>query len=223
MNVAIARKELREMLPLIALAALVQLWLLFGAIGALPKWMGDFSAGNFIPYFDPLNDGDAVMAMVMVGGCLAIGLGLGQTLWELFRGTFPFLLHRPVARTTIFSSKLLVGAGAWLALTVLPIFVYALWAATPGTHPAPFAWWMTATAWQLCLDVLLVYLAAFLCGLRPARWYVSRFLPGVFAGIVLLIVLILPLGLLWSAAILLTVCAGYVLAILHVAQTRDYA
>jgi ABC-type transport system involved in multi-copper enzyme maturation permease subunit len=223
MNIAIARKELREMLPLIVLAALVQLWLLFGVMGMLPELAGDFGPGNIIPFLDPFRDGDLVMAMVMVGGCLAIGLGLGQTLWELFRGTFPFLLHRPVSRTRIFATKLLVGAGLWVALTVLPVVVYALWAATPGTHPSPFEWWMTASAWPLCLDVLLVYLAAFLCGLRPARWYGSRFLPGVFAGILVMILLILPLGAVWSTIILLAACAGYALVILQVAQSRDYS
>ncbi|HEY2840956.1 MAG TPA: hypothetical protein VGJ26_17505 [Pirellulales bacterium] len=223
MNIAIARKELREMAPLIVVALLAQLWLLSGAMGLFPEWIGNFSAGNTIPFLNPFMDGDIVMLMAGVGGCLAIALGLGQTLWELFRGTFPFLLHRPLPRTKIFATKLLVGVGLWLALTVLPLVIYALWAATPGTHASPFAWWMTESAWQLCLEVLLVYLAAFLCGLRPARWYASRFLPGVFAGVLIMILLILPLGRAWSAAILLAACAGYVLAILHVAETRDYS
>jgi len=228
MNLAIARKELKEMLPLIVLAALVQLWLLFGTLGLLPEWLGNFNTGYIIPFLDPFFDGDVVMAMALVGGALAIALGLGQTLWELFRGTFPFLLHRPLSRTKIFATKLLVGAGVWLALTVLPMAIYALWAATPGTHASPFAWWMTASAWQLCLNVLLVYLAAFLCGLRPARWYVSRLLPGVFVGSLLLILQIAqfvfaPLGAAVTLTILLVVCAGYVMAILCVAESRDYS
>jgi ABC-type transport system involved in multi-copper enzyme maturation permease subunit len=223
MNLAIARKELKEMLPLIVLAGLVQFRLLFGTLGLLPAWMGNFGPRNMIPFFDLPNGGGLVTVLVLVGGCLAIGLGLGQTMWELFRGTFPFLFHRPLSRTEIFGSKLLVGVGMWLALTVLPIFIYALWAATPGTHASPFAWSMTAGAVPLCLAVLLIYLAAFLCGLRPARWYASRFLPGVFAGCLVIISLILPLGAVWASIVLLTACAGYLVVILQVAQTRDYS
>ena len=41
---------------------------------------------------------------------------------------------------------------------------------------------MTAWAWQLWLCMPLVYLGAFLSGIRPARWFGTRLMPLVAAG-----------------------------------------
>jgi len=133
------------------------------------------------------------------------------------------LLHRPARRETIFATKLAVGAVVCLLLGGLPVLCYALWAAAPGTHPSPFFWSMTGWVWQMCLEIPLVYLGAFLSGLGPGRWYGSRFLP--LAGSLFLLWGVHEL-LPWPAAgllaiLLISVCFG--VAIFRGTRSRDFS
>ena len=91
--------------------------------------------------------------------------------------TFPWPADR------IFLTKLSTGIGLLLVCTLLPILIYATWAALPGTHPGPFEWSMTGPAFQVWLLLPLAYLGAFASGIRPARWFGSRLLPLVSVGL----------------------------------------
>jgi hypothetical protein len=148
---------------------------------------------------------------------------LWQTLGESVQGTWPLLLHRPVSRRWLMLSKIGIGLGYLLLCMGAPVFVYALWAATPGTHANPFEWWMTGPTVQAWGYLSVTYLAAFLCGLRPARWWVSRLFPAVFAVFLWLPIMALPWrsGPLWLAIAVLD--ALLVAGILFVSRERDYA
>ena len=119
--------------------------------------------------------------MLVIGG-LAIALGLKQSAWEVGEGTYYFLLHRPATRRFIFGTKLAVGAGFVLIVGGLLVLLYAMWAATPGNVATPFYWSMTGPRWQLWLCMPLLYLGAFLSGIRPARWFGTRLMPLVAAA-----------------------------------------
>jgi len=113
----------------------------------------------------------------------AIAMGLRQTLGESIHGTYPLLFHRPAERRWLIGMKLLVGVAAYLATGVVSIVAYSLWAATPGTHASPFQWAMTVPAWILWFGIAILYLGAFLTGIRPGRWFGTRLLPLVAAGL----------------------------------------
>ena len=115
--------------------------------------------------------------VLLCGGGLALVLGGWQTLGETFRKTWSYLWHRPMDRRAIIGVKLVAGIGVIAVSLGIPLLGLAIWAATPGTHPSPFAWWMTEHIWRLTFALTPVYLAAFVCGLRDARWYGSRLLP----------------------------------------------
>jgi hypothetical protein len=66
-----------------------------------------------------------------------------------------------------------------LLSTGIPLLFFAFWAATPGTHAKPFEWWMMSSTWRLWFSATAFYLAAFLCGIRAARWWFSRLWPAV--------------------------------------------
>jgi hypothetical protein len=214
----LAWKEAREALPLIVLAVLAQIYLVGTATGTHLAILKQDS--SVIPF---LSSNDVFSWIFLVSGLAAGVLGLWQTWWESSRGTFHFLLHRPAKREAVFAVKLLLGMAVCLAVTAGPIVVYSLWAATPGKHASPFEWSMTAWSWQLCVRIPLIYLGAFLSGIRPARWLGSRLFPlatAVFA------VLLLELAGTWPVlqiAICLVIQACFVLAILHVARARDYS
>ena len=84
----------------------------------------------------------------LLGGGLAVGLGLKQTAWEQQWGTYYYLFHRPIERRAVFWLKLAVGSAAVLLVSALVVLCYALWAAAPGNHDAPFRWSMTLPAWR---------------------------------------------------------------------------
>jgi hypothetical protein len=163
------------------------------------------------------------MSFFYVAGALAFALGLWQTMLESTRDTFQFLLHRPMSRDAIFATKLLVGGLATLAVAIIPVACYSLWAATPGTHASPFRWSMTNWAWLACAQIPLVYLGSFLSGLRPGRWFGSRFFP-LAAGIGTMLLAAMFEAWPWLIlAATLAVEAMLVWVILGVGRTRDFS
>ena len=218
MLITLARKEFRELLPLIILGVILELYLACTATGMRLGFFEENSMGA-IPF---VSDQTSLLFFYASGG-IALALALWQTMLESTRGTFQFLLHRPLERRAIFGTKLAVGGAACLFVAALPVLCYSLWAATPGTHASPFQWSMTAWAWQMCLQMPLVYLGAFLSGLRPGHWFGTRFLP-LAASVSALTALQLISA--WPWAILLACVAaeaGFVLVILSVGKSRDFS
>ena len=202
---ALAIKELRESLGLIALATVCAIGCVgpHMGIGVVP-WRSTSSAWN------PFVNGAHLADQGLILGIFALALGLKQTAWEVHQGTFRFLLHRPVRRRTVFIVKLLVGAAAVVAVNAFMIGLYGWWAATAGNHPSPFFWSMTIPSWYLGVSLLLVYLSAFLSGLRHARWIGTRLVPVAFGGAC---VFSIAVPALWWYALLIGLPAGGALLI----------
>ena len=210
---ALVVKELRESAAVVALAAayiLAELWgvRLHPWSSAEPRGFSFFQDG----FWDYL---------ALLGPSLAIVLAMKQTQWEDAKGTFPYLLFRPTTRREIFLLKLAVGGALVAGVTALMILLHGVWAAVPGHQAFPFFWSMTIPSWQLWFTLPLVYSAAFLCGVRPGRWYGSKLLPLVGGGALALILCTQPWW--WIAlvgsALGSAMCVG---CALHVAATRDY-
>jgi hypothetical protein len=217
---AMAMKELRETRG-IALLTLAAYFLLVATLAS--PW------GARMRYIWPpfTSDGAWYGWFISISGAMAMILGLRQTLGESIPGVYPFLLHRPAGRCWLIGVKLFVGLTLYLLCAVLPILAYGIWAATPGTHPDPFEWSMTMPTWNFWFGMTLVYLGAFLAGIRPGRWYRSRILP-LAAGPFLLTILMVPAfqfalaESLWPCLIILALDAWMIAMILFVVRTRDY-
>jgi len=119
-------------------------------------------------------------------------------------------------------TKLVTGIGLLLVCTLLPILLYATWAAMPGTHPGPFEWMMTGPALRAWLLMPLVYLGAFASGIRPARWFGSRLLPLASVALPAIFAYAFPLWWLIGFPVLLLVAAVLLSDILWEAETRDF-
>jgi ABC-type transport system involved in multi-copper enzyme maturation permease subunit len=216
---ALVLKELREVCGIAAAALGGYLALVVSLLGGkVFDWVPGMPAGTEEV---PFTGGGFAGFFTFVSVLFAVALGFRQSAWESARGTYLFLLHRPVSRDAVFLTKLAVGAGVFLLAAGLPIVLYACWAAVPGHHPSPFGWSLTAPAWRLALLMPLLYLGAFLSGLRPARWFGTRLLPLVASVVLLLLADYLPwaLGLPLAAAL-----DGLLVAnVCFVARARDYA
>jgi hypothetical protein len=174
----------------------------------------------------PFVDGSSCELIVLVAGAMAIALGLRQTLGESARGTYLLLLHRPASRRGVIGMKVFVGLAAYVICGAAAILIFGLWAATPGTHASPFEWSMTIDAWCALVPPAILYLGAFLSGLRPGRWFGTRLLPLVAAFCVVAIWEAMTEGtnVGWGGVVfMLLLVVGLVDAIFFVAQTREYS
>jgi hypothetical protein len=225
MLTALARKEMREILPLVAVAMVAELCLAGTAMGMhLGLDLFFYQSYQAIPFVS--DQATIGRRFFYVAGVMACAVGLWQTLMESSRGTFQFLLHRPFERNAIFGTKLAVGMICVLAVSATPILCYALWAATPGNHASPFQWSMTGWAWRLWAQMPLLYSGAFLSGLRPARWFGSRCLPLASAVALILVGEAFAVWIVGPVPIFaasLAAVAIYIVAILHVGRTRDFS
>jgi hypothetical protein len=226
---ALVFKELRENAWIAATALALYLALVYQLI---PREKSIF---NSLPTFSsilrvapesiPFVSGSFGTYFAMISCAAAIGLGFRQSTRESGTSSYLFLLHRPWARDKIFLTKLAVGAALLLVCGAVPIVEYAWWASTPGDVAAPFEWSMTLGHWTGWAIMPLAYLAAFLSGLRPARWYGTRLLPllALLSAAVILQVLVMLTGpwIQLPGTVLLYVV--YLGLIIHVARTRDYS
>jgi len=218
MLTGLALKELREIVWIAVAAMVVYFLILVAATGIGLAERSPWSEAHKLPF-----NVEITMNFVLVGACLAVGLGLRQTVGESARGTFQFLLNRPASRRALIGTKLLVGGGVYLVLAVAPLLLYAWWAATPGTHASPFRWWMTVLAWQGWLGGSLLYLGAFLAGLRPGRWHGTRLLPLVAAAGLTGLCTFFPWSWAIDAPLVVLLDALLVANIFYVARTRDFS
>lgn len=224
---ALAFKELREIAWIggivFAAMALVVLDQIGGAaaptqllsFGMLPV---DPLESRKIPFVHP----GLAEYLVWIGVAGGLALGFRQVLGESFRSTWLFLLHRPAPRSRIMLTKLAVGVGLLLASTALPVLLFAVWAALPRTHASPFDWRMTNVPLRICCGATCIYLAAFLSGLREARWYGTRLFPLFFAALVMFWIYMIVWLPLTGWIIAFVADAIYVAAIVSVTRMREY-
>jgi len=220
---ALAIKELRESALVLAAGTLAMAWTVGYVSGysILPTWiaypLGFYGRGGGVPF---ISTGFVYYSVVCMGG-LAIGLGLKQSAWEDMQKTYYFLLHRPISRREIFVTKLVVGIVAIVAIYTIAILIHGWWGATPGTHGGPFEWSMSLGAWRQGLVFPLLYLGAFVSGLRRANWFGTRLAPLVAAIIWSVLIAAVPF---WSVAIVMTILGyGFTLVgVAYFATERDF-
>jgi hypothetical protein len=217
MTGALIYKEFRETLGIAALG-LVALLMVTGANMGLSPIPGLFGPTRYgaIPFVSSSFAGQFALA----AAGLALALGFRQSVGDFWGDAQLFLLHRPISRGRVYATKLAVGLVVYLCCAMLSVLLYALWAATPGTHASPFEWSMTGASWATCLSMTVVYLGAFLSGIRPAAWFGTRLAPLLAAaGLALLI------SYCWLAVALVLVIAAdlwFVSTILSVAKSRNF-
>lgn len=218
---ALALKELREAGWLALVAAGLHLAVVSNLIGLnLFTWLPMFPEKiNELPFTGTSFTGP----FALVGCVLAIALGFRQSAWEGMQGTYLFLLHRPVARSAIFATKIGVGMVLLLLVNCIPVLWFAAWAATPGNYPGPFEWRLTEPAWGWWCGFPLLYLGAFLSGIRPARWYGTRLYPLLASGMLLLVAEFLSPWWTICAGIALTSSVLFATCIRTTIFARDYS
>jgi len=189
------RKELRECLPWMLLAALV--FLAFGGffLRALAydqrhyRYYPNFSAGTLV------EPGQLTQhtPLLLTGSCLfCSSLGLGLILgvrhfWiPHFTRTWPFLLHRSAGRKTILAGKL-TAASIALALSLGPVWIALYrYACQPEVFTVPQNFRVFIEGWIFIMLGFVAYLGTTLSGLSTAKWYSTKIFGLALAAIVII-------------------------------------
>jgi len=226
---ALAYKEIRENTWLAAVALAAYGLIVLDNIGwSLPDLLAGVSRVHSYGYRTGLHQipfvaSDFVTSIAIVSALLAVGIGFRQTLGESLHETWLLLWRLPIRRSALLHTKLLVGLVTYLLCAALPIAIFAAWAATPGTHASPFYWEMTLPAWASWFSITVLYLAAFLSGLRPARWIGSRLLPLAAAGLLVFVLHVAPFPWWLTALIVIVLQVVFLVCIQQAGRVRDYS
>jgi len=191
---ALLRKELRECLPWMLLAAIV--FLAFGGffLRALAydqrhyRYYPNFSAGTLV------SPGQLTQhtPLLLTGSCLfclSIGLGLVLGIRQFwipnFTRTWPFLLHRSVRRKTILAAKLIAASIAFV-ISIGPVWIGLYWyACRPEVFPIPPTFRVFIEGWIFIMLGLVAYLGTALSGLSTANWYTTKIFGLAFATVII--------------------------------------
>ncbi len=220
-HAALVMKEVRVSLGLVVAASIGFVFVVgkltvSSGFGFMSQFFGIFE--STMPFFQMPPFGNLSLLF-------AVSLAVMQVMSESRHEAWLFSLHRPISRRAIVIIKLAVGLVLLLVTTAVPIVMYSLWAARPGTHPSPFEWGMTEAAWRHWWCVPPVYLGTLLMMLRPARWLGTRVLPCA-AGLWWFLrreawgLSLWPIG--WEFSVLLAIDAVFVICLLLVIREREY-
>jgi len=192
---ALLRKELRESLPWMLLAAIV-----FLAIGGfllreaqlygIYDWSERYFSSRPITETyglqyrrSPLQLIGPVLLLTSIG--LGLVLGVRHFWIPYFTRTWPFLIHRSVDRKTIFWAKLAAATITFL------ISLGAVWSALYSYSCDPERFTILPIkrvfieGWLFVLLGLIVYLGTALTGLSTARWYTTKIFGLAFATVII--------------------------------------
>lgn len=190
---ALLRKELRECLPWMLLAAIVLL--VFGGffLRAETYYESDrhysrLSAGTVVDHYQLT----FYPTLNLTGPwlfCLSIGLGLVLGIRQFwiphFTRTWPFLLHRSVSRKTILTAKLTAALVACV-ISLGPVWIGLYWYANrPEVFAIPQTPRVFIEGWIFIMLGLVAYLGTALSGLSTANWYTTKIFGLVLATIII--------------------------------------
>ena len=188
------RKELRECLPWMLLAAIV-----FLALGVYflraqinyrtPSWYysrlspGAIVEPHLFTYYSILGVTGPLLLLSSIG--LGLVLGIRQFWIPNFTRTWQFLLHRSVSRKTILAAKLTAASIAFV-ISLGPVWIGLYrYACRPEVFPIPQTPRIFIEGWIFIMLGLVTYLGTALSGLSRAKWYTTKIFGLVFAAIVI--------------------------------------
>ncbi len=221
---ALIRKEMREILPWVLLAAIV-----FASVGAFVTKMemehsryswnsNQIKAGETINVYHLFHYSVlTINGAWLFGTSLAMGIVLGiRQFWiPFFTKTWQFELHRSVSRSTILLAKMLTAIICFAMSVGLIWVALYLYASREGVFPIPPSFRNFMEGWIFIGMGLLVYLSISLTALTRARWYTTKIFGPLFATLVIFRT-ITQVNLYWAFGVL---AVGMALLLCQVAYT----
>src|SRR5205823_5125495 len=113
------------------------------------------------------------LVIVFGAPCAAFMIGVLQTVLEVRRDQWAFLMHRGMSSTQVFLAKMLAGLSAYAVVTLVPAVAAIVWCVWGGIERQPLSWhhWLPHLAsW---LASLAFYFAALIAVVWKGPWYFS--------------------------------------------------
>ena len=195
---ALLRKELRECLPWMLLAAIALL-----ATGGFILWAEAYDGGHYWRYsrlspgvldyyrltsYPEINGMGPLLVLSSIG--LGLALGVRHFWMPHFTRTWQFLLHRSANRKTILTAKLTAAVMAFI-ISLGSVWISFYWyACRQGTFAIPPTARTFIEGWFFIMLGLVVYLATALAGLSAAKWYTTKIFGLAFATIIIILIFV---------------------------------
>jgi len=224
---ALVKKELRECLPWLILAAMILAF--FGTIDLRSITRTEQNYNYQHDYWRPDPGSTSISYMLarhpligdigMVLFLTSIGLGLvlagRQFGMPSLTRTWAFTIHRSVSRITILWAKLAAAVIAFvISLGIIWTLLY-LYAQQPGVLPYPPKARILFEGWIFVIMGLLVYCGGALSGLSTGGWDITRIVGLAFAVVVMVLAMMQP-RLLYCLVI---IAAGMVILLCQIIHT----
>jgi hypothetical protein len=189
------KKELRDSLPWILLALvflLIMGWIAISSqIPEQENWFNKkLQSDKIIEIFQPDIMRQATSEILNISIALGLVLGIVQFWIPGFAGTWQYLIHRSVRRTTIISAKL---ASVIIIMSLLSLE----WVLLAGYTHISKQIIIPADTGIVYLGIfygylgILVYLGTAICAITKTHWYTTRMFVLVFALFMILIIIYL--------------------------------
>ena len=159
--ITIFKKELRDLLPWIAVGIIVI---------AVFCWQSALA--------------QEVSSMLPVGfAAIALAFGFLQTIGDMRTDAKGYLLHRPISVKRIFWGKVFAGAVGYALAIAPPLIGLAIYFEAMGPQRMPTSGWDLVPTLVMSVVVFAFYPAAIWTMARQANWFGSKTVPLAFAGL----------------------------------------
>ena len=130
-----------------------------------------------------------VWVMIVFGASgAAFALGVLQTVLEVRRDQWAFLIHRGLSPTQIFLAKAGAGLSVYAVIAVAPAIIGVAWCLWNGVDQSTLTWYHALPLLISFLASAAFYFSAMLAIVWKGPWYFSRLLPLVAPALLLFIV-----------------------------------
>jgi len=119
----------------------------------------------------------AAFVLALGAPLVAAALGFLQSVLEVRRDQWAFLMHRGVSSTGIFLAKAGAGLAFYAVVTLASALLAALWITSGGIDRFPFSWYHTLPTVAVIIASASFYFAAMLAVVWRGPGYFSRALP----------------------------------------------
>ena len=193
---ALLKKELRESLVPMVLAAFIFIGMAIFLVHAFARYSGDdyqyyvrnAQSAYIGGFFHRHHNNEVGIVLVFASISLGAGLGILHFWMPLLTRTWAFLSHRSVSRGLILGAKLVAAGVAFVMCLGVPwswIYVYGNQVKSTGFPPNPQVLW---EGWLFITLGYTLYLGTALAAMSTTRWYTTRFFGLIFTALIMFVV-----------------------------------
>ena len=172
---AIIYKELREL----------AVWALLCLVGIIISTFAVLQESFYLRPVGNIFTQELFLQMVVAPSIAALILAFRQTLPELWRDQWAFLVQRGVSMTQIFIAKVIAAAIVYGLVVLTALLIAIMCCCWNGIDRFPFEWQMLLAPIAASVGAFGFYFVAMQCVVRQAGHYVTRLLPLTLPGFLL--------------------------------------